>query len=331
MTAIERGTVGDWVLLTRAIDADPWSARPARTSRTPPRVVVMVEALGPVSVLLRGRSMVESGRWHDARWWFADWGAGEVVACDTDGHAEVMAAGPPPPRMGWSIAWLPDGRLLTTQPSLIRHEPDGSTTEVSRVGANEIAVDPRGHVFVDGFDADFTGGDGMPPPGWIKLVADDGSTRTVADDIDFPNGMVITPDGATLVVSESMAGRLTAFDIAPDGSLSARRTWAEGLGPDGIAIDAAGGIWAQTADTAAHTGDPTAPAGAVVRVLEGGEVTHRVETDLPCFSCALGGRDGRQLLLLCNEFEGTEHMVDVQQRRSAVLYVVDAPYPAATV
>ena len=92
--------------------------------------------------------------------------------------------------------------------------------------------------------------------------------------------MVITPDGSTLVIAESFAGRLSAFDIAADGSLSNRRTWAEGLGPDGICIDADGGIWVQTADTVAHTQDPNAPAGAVVRVLDGGEITHRVETDL---------------------------------------------------
>lgn len=70
------------------------------------------------------------------------------------------------------------------------------------------------------------------------------------------------------MVSESFAGRLTAFDIENDGSLSGRRVWAEGLGSDGICIDAEGGIWVQTADTFAHTGDPNALAGACVRVLE---------------------------------------------------------------
>ena len=157
------------------------------------------------------------------------------------------------------------------------------------------------------------------------MVASDGTTRQGAGDIDFPNGMVVTPDGSTLVIAESFAGRLSAFDIGPDGSLSGRRTWAEGLGPDGICIDEAGGIWSQTADTFAHTGVEGAPAGAVVRVLDGGEITHRVETEVPCFSCALGGPEGRQLFLLCNEFEGVGQLKAVQARRSARIYVTELP------
>ena len=168
-------------------------------------------------------------------------------------------------------------------------------------------------------------GAGMPDPGWIDLLAPDGTSRRAAEDIHFPTGMVVTPDGATLVVAESMAGRLTAFDIADDGGLAGRRVWADGLGPDGIAIDAEGGIGTQTADTAAHTGDAGAPPGAVVRVLEGGEVTHRVETDLPCFSCVLGGPDGRHLFLLCNEFAGIDRMTEVQARRSAGVLVTELP------
>ncbi len=183
-------------------------------------------------------------------------------------------------------------------------------------------------MYVNGADFDFAGG-AEPKPGWIALVEPDGSWREVAGDIQFPNGMVITPDGSTLVISESFAGRLSAFDIEDDGSLSNRRVWAEGLGPDGIAIDAEGGLWAQTADTFAHSGDPDAPGGAVVRVLEGGEITHRIETELPCFSVALGGEDGRQLLLLCNEFEGVEKLVEVHDRHSAQVLVTEAPYPAA--
>jgi sugar lactone lactonase YvrE len=116
--------------------------------------------------------------------------------------------------------------------------------------------------------------------------------------------------------------------VTPDG-LSGRRVWAEGLGPDGICIDAEGAIWTQTADTAAHTGDPNAPAGACVRVLDGGEITHRVETELTCFACALGGPEGRHLFLLCNEFEGVDQLTAVQARRSATIFVTEAPVPRA--
>ncbi|ROZ99029.1 SMP-30/gluconolactonase/LRE family protein [Gordonia sp. OPL2] len=289
----------------------------------------MIESLPEPSVLLRGRSMVESARWHDGRWWFADWGTGEVIAVDTSGVEEVVTTGPPPPRMGWSIEWSPTGQLLTTGPDVRVHAPGSAPTVWSDRGGNEIVVAPQGHVYVNGADFDFVGG-GQPVPGWISLIEPDGRHRQVAGDIDFPNGMVITPDGATLVIAESMGGRLTAFDIADDGSLTGRRIWAEGLGPDGICIDADGGIWAQTADTAAHTGDPAAPGGACVRVLDGGEITHRVETDLPCFSCALGGDGGPQMLLLCNEFGGVDQMVEVQARRSARVLVVDAPVARAS-
>ncbi|MEV5705230.1 SMP-30/gluconolactonase/LRE family protein [Actinoallomurus sp. NPDC052274] len=286
----------------------------------------MVEYLPPPRTLLTGLAMVESARWHDGRLWFAHWGAGEVVAVDMDGEAEVMAEGPS--RMGWAIDWLPDGRLVTTGPAVTRREPDGALVTHCERGGNEIVIDPHGHMYVNGFDFDFIGG-GTPTPGWINLVASDGTYRQVAGDIEFPNGMVVTPDGSTLVVAESFAGRLSAFDIQDDGALTGRRVWAEGQGPDGICVDAESAIWTQTADTAAHTGDPNAPAGACVRVLEGGEITHRVETELPCFAVTLGGPDGRHLFLLCNEFEGVGQMQAVQARRSATIFVTEALVPRA--
>ena len=269
-----------------------------------------------------GFAMVESGRWHDGRLWFAHWGIGEVVAVDLDGNAEVMAAGPP--QMGWAIDWLPDGRLVTSGPQLTRHEPDGAAVRHSDRGGNEIVVDSRGRTYVNGADFDFLGG-GAPEPGWVELVDPDGSHRPVAGDIQFPNGMVITPDGTTLVVAESFAGRLSAFTIQDDGSLTDRRVWADGLGPDGIAVDAEGAIWVQTADTMTHSGDADAPQGAVVRVLPGGEITHRVETPLPCFACAIGGPEGRHLFLLCNEWEGIERAEEVLTRRSARVLVTELP------
>jgi sugar lactone lactonase YvrE len=286
----------------------------------------MVERLPPVQSLLTGLAMVESARWHEGRLWFAHWGVGEVVAVDMDGAAEVMAEGPP--QMGWSIDWLPDGRLITTGPSVTRHEPDGALVTHCERGGNEIVIDSRGRMYVNGFDFDFLGG-GPPQPGWIHLVTPDGTYRQVADDIEFPNGMVVTPDGSTLVVAESFAGRLSAFDIQDDGALTGRRVWAENLAPDGICIDGESAIWTQTADVASHTGDPNAPAGACVRVLAGGEITHRVETELPCFACALGGPDGQHLFLLCNEFEGVDQLQAVQARRSAQIFVVEAPVPRA--
>ena len=191
---------------------------------------------GAPRVVLDGLAFVESARWHNGRLWFVHWGVGEIVATDLDGHSEVMAPGRP--ALGWSIDWLPDGRLLVTGESLLRQEPDGSfvphadLTGVARHNWNEIVVDQhRGNLYLNGADtANLLAGQ-FPEPGIIALVAADGTARRVAEDIHFPNGMVITPDGSTLVVAESVAGRLSAFDIQPDGSLTNRRIWAEGTSP----------------------------------------------------------------------------------------------------
>ena len=165
-------------------------------------------------LLAEGFTMVESARWHEGRLWFAHWGSGEVVAVDMDGRSEVVAAGRT--GMGWAIDWLPDGRLLVSGEELTRIEPDGSAVRHSSQGGNELVVDPAGRVYLDGADFDFLWG-GAPEPGWIRLIDAEGTAHDVAGDIDFPNGMVITADGSRLVIAESFAGRLSAFDIASDG------------------------------------------------------------------------------------------------------------------
>ncbi len=116
----------------------------------------------------------------------------------------------------------------------------------------------------------------------------DGEAREVADGLAFPNGMVVTPDNDTLIVAESFARRLTAFDIGPDGSLSNRRVWADVTG-DGICLDAEGAVW--TSDVG--PGDD----GVCLRVREGGEVLDRIELDRPCYACMLGGEDGTSLFM----------------------------------
>jgi sugar lactone lactonase YvrE len=136
-------------------------------------------------------------------------------------------------RQGYSIDWPPDGRLLTTGDKVRCQEPGGATTVHAEQRASEIVVDARSNAYVNGADFDFVAG-APPKPGYIKLVTPDGQVRQVADDIQFPNSMVITQDGRTLIISESFAGRLTAFDIDADGRLSGRRVFADGLGPDGI-------------------------------------------------------------------------------------------------
>jgi hypothetical protein len=157
--------------------------------------------------------------------------------------------------------------------------------------ANEIVVDGRGNIYINGADFNFSGGE-APKPGYIKLVTPDGELRQVADDIQFPNGMVITPDNRTLIISESFAGRLTAFDIDADGGLSGRRVFAEGLGPDGICLDAEGAVWV------------SAGGFSIVRVAEGGEVLQRVELreNRAPFALMLGGPDRRTLFIMTAEW-----------------------------
>jgi sugar lactone lactonase YvrE len=233
----------------------------------------------------------ESPRWHDGRLWFAHWGTGEIVAVDLDGNSEVVGEGPA--GLGWSIDWLPDGRLLITGEGLIRREPDGSMVphaDLSSLGVggfNEIVVDGRGNIYVNG-GADFEPGAGEAP-GIIALITPDGSVRRVADGIAFPNGMAVTPDNSTLILAESFAARLTAFDIADDGGLSNRRAWADGVGPDGICIDAEGAVW---------TGVGGFGENLVGRVRDGGEVLERVRLGMPCFACMLGGDDAKTLFML---------------------------------
>src|SRR5262244_3050585 len=209
------------------------------------------------TVLLSGLGIPESPRWHEGRLWFCNWIDRQVVAAGLDGAAEVT-----PVRnarlMGYSIDWLPDGRPLMIGDDLQRQEPDGSMVTIAGQAANEIVVDGRGNVYLNGADFDFAGGE-APKPGYIKLITPDGELRQVAGDIQFPNGMVITPDNRTLIISESFAGRLTAFDIDADGGLSNRRVFADRLGPDGICLDAEGAIWVSTGEN------------SIVRVAEGGE------------------------------------------------------------
>ena len=275
-------------------------------------------------ILLSGLGIPESPRWHEGRLWFCNWIDRRVVAVGLDGQAEVMAARDPDSHpMGYSIDWLPDGRLLVTGDKLRRQEPDGSIVTHAEQSANEIVVDRRGNIYLNGADFDFVGG-AAPKPGYIKLVTPDGQLRQVACDIQFPNGMVITPDNRTLIISESFAGRLTSFDIDADGGLSNRRVFAEGLGPDGICLDAEGAVWVGTGDF------------AVVRVAEGGEVLQRVELpeNRAPFALMLGGPDRRTLFMLTAEWQKAGSVTEKLERLSAVLapersWSSRSPYPAS--
>jgi len=271
-------------------------------------------------VILSGLAYVESPRWHEGRLWFAHWGTDEVVAVDLDGNSEVVAHGPG--GLGWSIDWLADGRLLTTGPGLLRHEPDGSAAshaDLSDLAGdwNELVVDGRGNAYVNG--GMFGPAEGGPS-GVVALVTLDGGVRRVSEGLAFPNGMAVTPDNRTLIVAESWAEGLTAYDIAGDGTLSARRVWAATPGdhPDGICLDADRAVWY------ADVGNRHC-----VRVREGGEVLATIPLDRGAFACMLGGPDGRTLFILAAEWRGFEHADEAIADRTGHVLIADAVAPRA--
>src|SRR5919108_1054184 len=274
-----------------------------------------------LKTLVDGLVAGESPRWHDGRLWFCNWGAQEIRTIDLNGHGEVVAKGPKP--AGFCIDFLPDGRLLVTgEDRLLRRESDGSFVTHADLGAlgkawNEVTVDGRANIYVN--DVGFAFGQEDFRPGTIAVVRPDGTARQVADNIMFPNGMVITPDNSTFVIAESWAHRLTAFDIADDGSLANRRVWAEVDG-DGICLDATGAIWC----SGVSSGQPEC-----LRVSVGGEVLDRVQLDAACFACMLGGDDGKTLFLMHAEWRGVERMAEMFRSTTGKIETLSAAAPHA--
>jgi sugar lactone lactonase YvrE len=275
-----------------------------------------------MEILMTGIAFGESPRWHEGRLWFSDWGAEELIAVDLAGSSEVVARVQSFP---FCFDWLPDGRLLIVHSRdrlLLRRELDGSLVthadlgSLSHGGWNEITVDGRGNAYVCGIGFDLMAGEEFAP-GLVAVVTPDGCIRQVADGIAFPNGMAVTPDNSTLIVAESYASRLTAFDIAADGGLSNRRVWAD-LGdgvPDGICLDAEGAAW--YADVPNKRG---------VRVREGGEVLQTIDLDRGCFACMLGGADRKTLFLVAREWHG----MDISKGTgTGQVLTVGAPAPGA--
>src|SRR3984893_9507760 len=273
-------------------------------------------------ILITGIVFGEQPRWHEDRLWFSDWGKPEVIALDLEGNSEVILSARSFP---CCVDWLPDGRLLLVSAReglLLRREPDGSlVTHGDLTGVhdvppgNELVVDGRGNAYLNGPGFDMMAGAEFAPGG-IALVTPDGSARQVADGIAFPNGMLVTPDNATLIVADSYGKCLMAFDIAADGSLANRRVWADlqdGV-PDGICLDAENAVW---------YGD--VPNRRCVRVAEGGEVLQTIELDRGCFACALGGADRRTLFMIATEWNGPEKMFS--EPRTGQVLTARAPAP----
>ncbi len=255
-------------------------------------------------VLCDGIYFGEGPRWRDGRLWFSDFydHAVKSVSAAGDLRTEFKIDDQPS-----GLGWAPDGSMLIVsmvKRQVLRRAPDGAVSVhadlsgIATFHCNDMVVDAAGRAYVGNFgfdlDAELAGRGPQSvladhPTAKLALVQEDGAVSVAAADMHFPNGSVITPDGRTLIVGETLAARLTAFDIAPDGSLSGRRTWAA-IGPrvpDGIALDAQGRIWVANA---------LAP--ECVLVAEGGAVVEVIDTGQPCYACMLGGNDGRTLHML---------------------------------
>lgn len=272
-------------------------------------------------VLLDGLAFPEGPRWRDGKLWFSDMHSQRVMTVDGAGNAATVVEVPNDPS---GLGWLPDGRLLIVSMrdrKLLRLDADG-LREVADLGGiathhcNDMVVDERGRAYVGNFGADFTSGEPMVPAA-IALVEPDGTVRVAADALMFPNGAVITPDGRTFIVGESFASRMTAFDIAADGTLVNRRVWAqlENALPDGCCLDAEGAIWVASPIS-----------GEVLRVREGGEVTERIAVSTQAIACMLGGDDRRTLFILT---AGTLVPDEATQRRDGRIETVRVDIPGA--
>ena len=281
-----------------------------------------------------GLAFGESPRWRDGRLWFSDFYRRGVFSVAPDGSDERLVYDVPGQPSG--LGWLPNGDQLCvsmTDHLVLRVSPSGTSVhaaigEYCGFWANDLTTGASGVAYVGnfGFDLDDviepTGFEGLfsapPPTTNLVVLAPDGSIRQVVADLSFPNGSVITPDGSTLIIAETLAGRLTAFTVAEDGTLHDRRVWAalEFAGPDGICLDAEGQVWFANAAT-----------NRCQRVREGGEITATATTTQTSFACALGGDDGSTLYVMTAP---TSSRFRAAHTRLAAIESVRVDVPGAT-
>jgi sugar lactone lactonase YvrE len=256
------------------------------------------------TVLAEGIYFGEGPRWRNGRLWFSDFYAHAVKSVSPAGDLRTEFEIDDQPS---GLGWMPDGSLLVVsmvKRRVLRRSLDGQISlhadlsNIATFHCNDMVVDAQGRAYVGNFgfdlDAELTGRGpesviAHHPTATLAMVTPGGEVHAAAAAMHFPNGSVITPDGKTLIIGETLGAVLTAFDVGPDGSLANRRVWAL-TGPripDGIALDADGRIW---------IANPLAPECALI--AEGGAVVEVIDTGQPCYACALGGEDGRTLFML---------------------------------
>ena len=263
----------------------------------------------------------EGPRWHDGKLYFSDMHDHKVWAVTLDGHKTLIAEVAQQPS---GLGWLPDGSLLIVSMlnrQLLRWQEGkleifADLMNLASYHCNDMVTDRKGRSWVGNFGFDIFTGE-TPCNAELILVDDRGQARVVAEELAFPNGAVITPDGSTLIVGETWGARLTAFDIAPDGSLDNRRLWAqlENAVPDGICLDEALGIWVASPSS-----------NEVLRVEQGGHITHRIPLENPAYACMLAGEDRRTLCIFTAESSVPE---ECRTRRSGRIETIEVEIPGA--
>ena len=278
-------------------------------------------------VLIEGLTFTEGPRWHDGRLYFSDFFTHRVLAVDTKGNMETIVETPQQPS---GLGWSPDGSMLivSMNDQKLLSFSNGELSEVADLSqlathfCNDMVVDKKGNAYVGNFGFDLHAGEPIKPTNLI-LVRLGEEPCVVAENVFFPNGTVITPDDKTLIVGETFASCLTAFDINEDGTLANRRVWAdlrsieEGYTPvpDGICLDAEGAIWVASPST-----------NDVIRVQEGGALLDKVEVDRGAFACMLGGENGNTLFISTANDSTEETCL---KERSARIEVIDVDVPRA--
>jgi len=291
-----------------------------------------------LTTLLEGGHFFEAPRWHDGTWWVSDFYAHTVQTVAGDGSVEVQLEVDGQPS---GLGWMPDGSLLVVSMKdqrVLRRGLDGAMSVHADISAhcggvaNDMVVDAAGRAYVGNFGFDLMAG-ADPTTATLVRVDPDSSVHVAAEGLHFPNGSVITPDGTTLLVGETIGCRYTAFTISADGTLGDRRVWAQlsptpelttfeevlgaaEIAPDGCTLDADGHLWAADA-----------LGGRVIRVAEGGEIVDQVTMPegLGAFACALGGEDGRTLLV-CAAPDFHEHAREAATEAVLLTTTVDVPH-----
>jgi len=282
-------------------------------------------------VLAEGIYFGEGPRWREGRLWFSDFYAKAVKSVSLAGDTRIEFTIDDRPS---GLGWMPDGSMLIvsmTKRQILRRSPSGEIRlhadlgHVATFHCNDMVVDAKGVAFVGNFgfdlDAELTerGVESVMadhPTAKLARVAPDGSAEVAATDMHFPNGSVITPDGKTLIVGETLGACLTAFDIDDQGFLSGRRVWADirPRVPDGICLDASGAIW---------VANPIAPECALIAA--GGAVLEVIDTGDPCYACMLGGEDGRTLFMLTAP-TSLAHEAAASPKGKLLVATVDTPH-----